>query len=168
MFDMLNGEFAMGLEVTKAFLTCHGEAATEIMAKTHWLCEYTTDSGQQLGKNNVINNYCVTISSNEPRCSSCHVGYGYKDRGFDFFISENVNCLICHDSTGTYKKFPTGAGNPTYEEIEFPGGSGKIWTPPDLSAVAQVVGVPSSTNCGACHFTGGGAPGVKHGDLDPA
>jgi octaheme c-type cytochrome (tetrathionate reductase family) len=167
MFDILKGEYASGPDVTKACLTCHANAATDLMGTTHWLWEYTTESGQQLGKNNVINNYCVAISSNEPRCTSCHVGYGYKDSSFDFTVPENVDCLVCHDTTGTYKKFPTGAGHPTYEEKEFPSGSGKIWTPPDLSAIAQAVGTPSRSNCGSCHFTGGGAPGVKHGDLDP-
>ena len=32
--------------------------------------------------------------------------------------------------------------------------------------MAQNVGLPGRKNCGACHFYGGGADGVKHGDLD--
>ncbi len=32
--------------------------------------------------------------------------------------------------------------------------------------MAQKVGPSSRTNCGRCHFYGGGADGVKHGDLD--
>ncbi len=36
----------------------------------------------------------------------------------------------------------------------------------DLKKVAQHVGPASRSNCGRCHFYGGGADGVKHGDLD--
>jgi octaheme c-type cytochrome (tetrathionate reductase family) len=36
----------------------------------------------------------------------------------------------------------------------------------DLVEVAQSVGTPTRTNCGSCHFNGGGGNAVKHGDLD--
>jgi octaheme c-type cytochrome (tetrathionate reductase family) len=141
------------------------------MQTTHWTWEYTTKDGQQLGKNNVINNYCVAISSNEPRCTSCHVGYGYKNAETFAQMGETaVDCLICHDRSGTYKKFPAGAGEPTYEEKIFPGGFGepygKPWLPVDLKTAAQSVGMPTRKNCGTCHFNGGGGANVKHGDLD--
>ncbi len=32
--------------------------------------------------------------------------------------------------------------------------------------MAQNVGLPTRTNCGSCHFNGGGGTGVKHGDMD--
>jgi octaheme c-type cytochrome (tetrathionate reductase family) len=141
------------------------------MGTTHWTWEYTTKDGQQVGKNNVINNYCVAVSSNEPRCTSCHVGYGYKNpETFAQMGEAQVDCLICHDQSGTYKKFPTGAGEPLYEEKIFPGGPGepygKQWLPVDLQTAAQSVGLPTRKNCGTCHFNGGGGANVKHGDLD--
>jgi len=108
----------------------------------------------------------VSIISNEARCTSCHAGYGWKDASFDFTKAENIDCLVCHDTTGKYKKFPAGAGHPAYQEKEFPPGSGKIWKPVDLSEVAQHVGASGRANCGACHFNGGGGDGTKHGDLD--
>jgi len=74
-----------------------------------------------------------------------------------------VDCLVCHDSTGTYKKFPTDCGNPVYEEKKF---GDKVFKPVNLKEVAQHVSRPSRKNCGACHFFGGGGDGVKHGDLD--
>jgi len=71
---------------------------------------------------------------------------------------------VCHDTTGTYEKFPSAAGHPVYEEpIEF---GGEIWEAPDLAYIAQYVGPTSRDNCGSCHFTGGGGDAVKHGDLD--
>jgi octaheme c-type cytochrome (tetrathionate reductase family) len=76
-----------------------------------------------------------------------------------------VDCLVCHEQTGTYKKFPAGAGHPVKKPKVFPGNKKKYF-PPDWSKVAQSVSRPSRTNCGTCHFFGGGGDGVKHGDLD--
>jgi len=170
-FEMLEGPFETASQVTETCLMCHPDAGQDIMATTHWTWEYTTKDGQQLGKNNVINNYCVAISSNEPRCTSCHVGYGYKNKDtFAAMDETKVDCLICHDQTGKYKKFPTGAGDPTYTDKTFPGGPGapyaKPWPAVDLPAAAKSVGMPTRKNCGACHFNGGGGADVKHGDLD--
>jgi len=166
-FEILEGSFESGPEVTKACLSCHTEAAKEIQDSSHWTWTFEhPDTGQTLGKSHTINNFCIGVTSNEPRCTSCHAGYGWEDDSFDFSQQENVDCLVCHDTTGTYKKFPTGAGHPAYEPQEFPPGSGNIWQPPDLSEVAQQVGPTSRSTCGSCHFYGGGGDGVKHGDMD--
>jgi len=74
-----------------------------------------------------------------------------------------VDCLVCHEQTGTYEKFPAGAGRPAQEPKKF---GGKLFRPPDWNEVAQSVGRPTRKNCGTCHFYGGGGDGVKHGDLD--
>lgn len=145
---------------------CHTNAAAEVMHTTHWTWEHTdTFTGKQLGKNRVINNYCVAVPSNEPRCTSCHVGVGYADKTFDFSDATRVDCLVCHDTTGTYKKFPTMAGAPW----SGPGTNvfgGVPYPPVDLLLVARNVGRTSRNTCGACHFFGGGGDAVKHGDLD--
>jgi octaheme c-type cytochrome (tetrathionate reductase family) len=171
LFPQLQEEFATGPDVTAACLQCHPSEGSEVMMTTHWTWEYESKDGQSVGKNNVINNYCVAVDSNWPRCTSCHVGYGYANpETFAAMGETEVDCLVCHDTTGTYKKFPAGAGHPAYEEKIFPAGPGepygKLWVLPDLSASAQSVGLPSRANCGSCHFNGGGAPNVKHGDLD--
>jgi octaheme c-type cytochrome (tetrathionate reductase family) len=107
----------------------------------------------------------VNVKSNEARCTSCHAGYGWKGKDFDFADQTKVDCLVCHEQTGTYKKFPAGAGNPAPETMVFKG-NGKTYHPPDWNKVAQSVGRPTRKNCGTCHFFGGGGDGVKHGDLD--
>ena len=76
-----------------------------------------------------------------------------------------MDCLVCHEQTGTYKKFPTGAGHPVQKPTVFKGNK-KTYNPPDWNKVAQSVGRPTRTNCGTCHFYGGGGDGVKHGDID--
>jgi hypothetical protein len=78
----------------------------------------------------------------------------------------NVDCLVCHDTTGKYRKLPGLAGHPPYKDMEFPPKSGKIVKAADLKTVAQNVGKTSRATCGACHFYGGGGDAVKHGDLD--
>lgn len=163
-FKELQRTFASGPEVTAACLTCHTEAAKQIQHTKHWKWEFLNpESKQTLGKKNVLNNFCISIPSNYPYCTSCHVGYGWKDASFDFKAESNVDCLTCHDTTGSYKKFPGFAGHPLYKDTEI---AGKLAKAPDLTKVAQKVGKTSRDTCGACHFYSGGGDGVKHGDLD--
>ncbi len=70
---------------------------------------------------------------------------------------------MCHDGTGTYKKFPTDCGHPAYEEKKF---GGTTYQTVDLGNIARNIKKSSRNTCGACHFFGGGGDGVKHGDLD--
>jgi octaheme c-type cytochrome (tetrathionate reductase family) len=155
--DFIEGPFTSPQEITETCLACHEDAGSDVMATRHWKWlgpEF--DAGEhgviQLGKQNFINNFCIAIPSNWPRCTSCHISYGWKDASFDHDDPANIDCLVCHDQTGTYTKSPAGAGMPS-EGV-------------DLVTVAQSVGTPSRRNCGGCHFDGGGGSGVKHGDLD--
>lgn len=153
--SLVLGPVKSGPEVTKQCLECHKDQATAVMKTSHWTWSLTqTINGKSVtrGKKDSINNYCTSVSANWPRCTSCHIGYGWEDANFDFTDPTKVDCLVCHDSTGTYAKEPTGAGAPTATV--------------DLLRVAQNVGKPVRDNCGACHFFGGGGDAVKHGDLD--
>lgn len=165
-FESLNQTFERPEDVTKACLGCHTKASTQVMRTIHWtwICPKSGDG--KLGKAGLsLNNYCISIHGNEPRCTSCHAGYGWKDKSFDNSKEESVDCLVCHDQTGTYKKFPAGAGYPAKEPTFFEE-NGVTYYPPDYSKVAKNVGRPTRDNCGVCHFYGGGGDGVKHGDLD--
>jgi octaheme c-type cytochrome (tetrathionate reductase family) len=166
-FVALEGPFASGPEVTRACLSCHTEAARQIHRTTHWTWEFLNPRNRQrLGKKNVINNFCISVGSNYAFCTSCHIGYGWRDESFDFASEENVDCLVCHDTTGGYRKRRGLAGHPIYRAMEYPPGSGWIVQPVDLPSVAQNVGRTSRDSCGICHFYGGGGIGVKHGDMD--
>ncbi|MFZ2446337.1 MAG: tetrathionate reductase family octaheme c-type cytochrome [Syntrophobacteraceae bacterium] len=163
-FKELQREFKSGPEVTAACLTCHTEAAGQIHKTLHWTWKSEGAAGAKLGKSgDTVNNFCISLGTNEPRCTSCHIGYGWKDASFDFSARDKVDCLVCHEQTGSYKKFPTKAGHVVEEPTEF---GGKTWNPPDWNKVAQSVSLPTRKNCGECHFFGGGGEGVKHGDLD--
>jgi len=180
-FAILNQDFKNPEDVTKACLSCHTEAAREIMKTSHWT--WSSESKKvpgkkgktvKLGKKNALNNFCISIQANESRCTSCHIGYGWKDKHFDFSDESKVDCLICHDTTGTYKKFPSGAGYPVGgnfgnlkgKDSLFFIGNGKTYNKPDYRKISQNIGKPGRNNCGVCHFYGGGGNDVKHGDLD--
>jgi len=152
-FKELQQSFASGPEVTRACLTCHTEAASQIHKTKHWTWEFLNpDNKQRLGKRNILNNFCISPQSNYAHCTACHVGYGWEDEQFDFTSEQNVDCLVCHDTTGDYQKSGDQAGRPKASV--------------DLSYVAQNVGKTSRDTCGTCHFYGGGGNGVKHGDMD--
>ncbi len=155
--EYMEGPFTSPQEVTETCLMCHDGLDQDIMRTRHWNWlgdEFVNKEGatMRLGKQNLINNYCISLSSNWARCTSCHIGYGWKDDTFDFTDGNNIDCLICHDQTGSYKKIPTGAGMPDPSV--------------DLVKVAQSVGPTTIQNCSVCHFNGGGGTGVKHGDMD--
>ena len=133
-FKALQQEFASGPEVTKACLTCHTEAAKQVQKTEHWKWEYVNpETKQVLGKRHVINNFCTSAQSNYASCATCHVGYGLKDDKFDFTVEQNVDCLVCHDTTGRYRKQPGLAGGVIARDTEFPPGSGVMVKGIDLS-----------------------------------
>ena len=102
----LKGPFKSGQEVTQVCLACHNRAGHQVMKSLHWTWETKSPTtGKTLGKRFAANNFCGSPLSNEPRCTSCHAGYGWQDKNFDFTNQDNVDCLACHDTTGTYKKF---------------------------------------------------------------
>ncbi len=154
--ELLKGPFKDGPSVTKACLQCHEESAHQVMKTVHWTWEgepVTLPNRQnpvRLGKKNAINNFCIGIRSNWPPCTACHAGYGWEDEKFDFTQEYNVDCLVCHEHSGTYVK---SLGGLPAKDV-------------DLEKVAQSVGLPTRENCGSCHFRGGGGNAVKHGDLD--
>ncbi|PVV07346.1 MAG: cytochrome C [gamma proteobacterium symbiont of Ctena orbiculata] len=160
-FEILEGPFENGPQVTKACLSCHTEAGRHFKQSIHWTWEYDNPvTGQKLGKKHLINTFCTNARGNEGMCAQCHAGYGWKDENFDFDDENNIDCLVCHDRTGTYYRVPNSMGNKAcavmFQDRE----------PIQWAKVAQNIGKPGRENCGSCHFYGGGGDGVKHGDLD--
>ena len=153
---LIHGPLPDGPAVTRACLECHANAAHDFMKTGHWTWAAQTIERPgaapitNVGKRNVINNFCIHAGPNIARCSLCHAGYGWKDNSFDFSREENVDCLVCHEQTGQYQK----------------GEAGQPAQGVDLIAAAKSVGRPTRNNCGTCHFKGGGANAVKHGDID--
>jgi octaheme c-type cytochrome (tetrathionate reductase family) len=147
-------------DVTRVCLRCHPTVGRDVLQTAHW--NWRGNSPSLVGHEHradvsltlMVNNYCLAIGPNLKQCSACHIGYGSVDTRFDFTDPENIDCLVCHDTTGQYRKNPLKGGLP----------DPKL----DLVKVAQKVGRPSRQACGSCHFESGGSPNAKHGDLEPA
>jgi len=146
-------------EGTQSCLMCHESEGLEMLETGHFkwagkIGNIAGLEGQVHGKNDLINNFCIAVPTNEPRCTQCHVGYGYKDKNYDFSNPLNVDCLVCHDQSGTYKKGPKTGGMPDPMV--------------DLEVVARSIRVgvePTRKACIFCHAKAGGGDNVKHGDL---
>ena len=145
---------------TKSCLNCHGLIGQDMLTKAHFTWEgvasnITGYEGEIHGKNDLINNFCIAVPTNEGRCTECHTGYGYADDTFAFNDPKTIDCLVCHDQSGTYAKGLKTAGLPDPNV--------------DLNVVARSVanndGVPTRANCIGCHAKAGGGDNVKHGDL---
>ena len=155
-FAILQKDFASPNEITMACLSCHNNSATEIMHTNHWKWsreEYIEGRGiVSIGKKNAMNNFCIGVQGSEKSCAKCHIGNGMHEKDFSYDKAEYVDCLVCHDNTETYAKAPNMGGAPV--------------STLDFNKIAQSVGKPQRTNCGTCHFFGGGGNNVKHGDLE--
>ncbi len=155
-FDVLKKSFSDPRQVTKTCISCHNERHKEVMNSNHWNWEreeYVEGRGiVYLGKKNAVNNFCIGVEGNEQSCAKCHIGFGLYQGDMNYDNAENIDCLICHDNTETYAKASEQGGAPDPNI--------------DLSKIAQNVGLPKRTNCGVCHFFGGGGNNVKHGDLE--
>jgi octaheme c-type cytochrome (tetrathionate reductase family) len=158
-FAALQGPFESGTEVTQACIDCHPDSADQMLDSPHWRwlgptpnLERDPNQVGEIGKQNLINNFCVSVPGNEPRCAQCHAGYDYVDASYDFTETSKMDCLVCHaDPASGYKKGKTNGGNPA-DSV-------------DLLLAAQSVGVSASANCGSCHYNAGGGDRVKKGDL---
>ncbi|GAB6281991.1 MAG: tetrathionate reductase family octaheme c-type cytochrome [Ignavibacterium sp.] len=157
-FAILNKKFDLPQQVTEACLSCHNGRDQEVMQSSHWNWErpeYIEGKGiVYLGKKNAINNFCIGVEGNEQSCAKCHIGFGINDKQFTFTDPKNIDCMVCHDNSGTYIKGNELAGYPDPAL--------------NLNEIATHIGKPTRDNCGVCHFFGGGGNNVKHGDLEKA
>jgi octaheme c-type cytochrome (tetrathionate reductase family) len=147
-------------DVTRNCLSCHPKVGQDVLRTAHWNWkgysptlkgyEHRIDISLTL----MVNNSCIAIGPNLQECASCHIGYGWVDEKFDFTGPANIDCLVCHDTTDTYRKDPSKGGFPAPSL--------------DLAAIAKKVGRPSRQACGSCHFMSDGPRYTKQGNLEPA
>ncbi len=122
-------------DVTRACLRCHPKVGQDILGTAHWTWQgYSPtktgyDHRMDASLTLMVNNSCVRIGSNPEQCAACHIGYGWVDSTFDFRDPTGIDCLVCHDTTGTYKKGTVKGGLPA-DSL-------------DLAAIAKKVGRPS-------------------------
>jgi hypothetical protein len=174
------GTFASAYAVTAECVKCHAMQAAQVMETLHWtwkgatpqlysFADFVADplaaqNPGTIGKENLVNNFCVAVPSNEKRCDQCHAGYGgdpdptkpqksaraYTAADSSIPLSNRVDCLICHSNltASGYTKAPASFGLPPATA--------------DLAAAASsIVRTPARENCGFCHFYAGGGDNVK-------
>ncbi|MCP4154013.1 MAG: tetrathionate reductase family octaheme c-type cytochrome, partial [bacterium] len=147
------------LALTSKCLECHPGVGDDVLKSAHWNWKGLTPaiSGHEhsidTGLFKLIDNYTITMSPELVDSNVFHIGYNTGDKRTSFTGVNNLDCLVCHDTTGTYEKDEKRGGLPMEGN--------------DLSAIAESVGRPSRSNCGKCHFNVR-APNAKHGDLEPA
>lgn len=145
---------------TASCLACHADEGEAVLQSGHFKWKGITTNianaeGEVHGKQDLINNFCLGAQSNEGRCAQCHIGYGYTDDTFDFTNPEKIDCLVCHDQTGTYRK-AKGTGGLPEPTVDL----GHV-----ARNIAQNGGIPTRAACLGCHAGAGGGENVKHGDL---
>ena len=163
---------ADGPAATDTCRGCHDDTDGEfdqMLGSAHWLWNDApapgtripdgdggTELGEIIGKNPLINNFCIAVEKNEARCAQCHAGYNFTDIDtYDWGDKANMDCLVCHADPAS-----------GYAKKKAPGGA--VADGVDLVLAAKSVGTPTRANCGACHFTSGGGDNVKKGDLGSA
>ena len=167
-----DSSLADGPAATATCMDCHDAtdgAFDHVLASAHWRWDSAAAPGTVIpdgagstmpigrtGKNQLINNFCIAVETNEARCAQCHAGYNFVDLDtYDWDNKANIDCLVCHaDPASGYAKAKAPGG------IVAPG--------VDLVLAAKSVGTTTRANCGACHFKAGGGDNVKKGDIGSA
>ncbi len=159
--DILKKEFTSGPEVTQACLSCHSEAAEQFHKTIHWTwLAHKDEKGHQMGKAGLsLNNFCISANGTKDKgCMSCHPGWGNK--------TEAVNCLLCHGKKQINWEESFEDFNAFRMETDDDSKALAVEIQTEIQSAVQQIGRPTRSNCGDCHFKGGGGDGVKHGDLD--
>lgn len=155
--ENLAGPYDNVHKIIEECLMCHEDAGDAVLQSNHWNWLSSNLATLELNVNGEkkhipINNFCLAVTGKENDCAACHLPFSGKDESFDFNSVENIDCLVCHDQTGTYVqvKFESDTGN----------------TKVDLLAIAQSVAKPTDKNCGSCHFREIGGVMVESGAMD--
>jgi len=164
-----------GFRTTADCLICHSNVGDDLLETGHWNWEGTPTrvAGQTNGTHgakDLLDNFWIAVPSNEGRCSQCHPSYGWRANTPASFFDEpeNIDCFICHDTTGTYRKHPTADGGGGAAALLLNGTVTPATAAELQSSVVYNLGLPGRENCGLCHFFSGGDDGAKQGDLSTA
>ncbi len=151
----IKGLFNSSRDVTIKCLGCHPQQADEVLKSTHWTWKrQRTVNGQDtmFGKKDSLAGFAIDIASNPSRCLRCHIS---SNPGIDVFENAemaDIDCLVCHDTTGKYTR------NPAAARLE----------QGDFENIARNVGRPRPGNCTTCHFADCGLTAAALENADTA
>jgi len=138
--ELIEGPFETLQEVTETCLGCHDGIGEEVLASRHW--NWKTSDKSFFFRKALLYEFRVAPNSDLSASQFNHISFYSKENPDDV---NNIDCLICHEQTGTYSKYTKKY---------------------DLLKVAQSVKKPTRRNCGTCHFDSQKGSDIRHGDLD--
>ena len=159
---ILQQDFKNGSELTDACISCHNNIDAQFRKTIHWTWLAPDPETKRIyGKGgDSFNNFCISTNKmKDQSCLDCHAGW----KG----IEDGINCLVCHiqedinwkESFSDIQAFLAEKDDP--ESLEMAADIQQ-----EIRDAFSHIGQPARSNCGGCHFYGGGGDGVKHGDLD--
>ena len=174
-------EYFEHYEGTQTCLECHEQEAENFLHTRHyrWKGEspeiVNLEPDQEIGKANVINDFCTNPTPNwigavknsdgkilARGCSACHAGQGVRPNGeISREQLENIDCLLCHASGYRREVYPTDDGGWEWRPILWRNQRG-------LDSVAKRISLPTRKMCLRCHSGAGGGQNFKRGDLEYA
>jgi len=138
--QQIQGAFATSRDVTGKCLECHSRQADDILHSIHWTWErqrMVNGKNIRYGKKEALTGFAIDIRSNPSRCLSCHISSSIQGINRDPADPADIDCIICHDTTGQYRRF----ARPVVDQKN------------NFLSIARQVGKPSPRNCITCHFS---------------
>jgi len=148
--EQITGPFTDIQSVTLQCLQCHAQQGSDILQSSHWTWRRTRRVGtatRSFAKKDGLTTFALGVESNPSRCLTCHISGNRLSGSHDPASSAHIDCLVCHDTTGTYRRsFGAPANNL------------------DLVRIAGKVGKPEPRNCLTCHGRACGLTGLSGHD----
>lgn len=141
----IKGLFNTTRDVVVKCLECHKEKASEVLQSTHWTWKsprMVNGRQQMFGKMDSLAGFAIDVASNPDRCLQCHISSAPDTVLFEKSGEAEVDCLVCHDTTGRY----------SHRDRQ------NLFGQSDFEEIAHNVGKPAPANCAGCHFADCGLP----------
>lgn len=127
------GPFTTSAEANQQCITCHETQANDLRKSIHWSWERERVIGDQATrsqKGTDLTRFGLEAAANPTACRRCHISILPQEQPVSQAPLTGINCLICHDTTGTYQPEVQGT---------------------ELEKIVRTVGEPSARNCQSCH-----------------
>lgn len=129
----ISGPFSTLAEVNRQCMNCHKKQAGDLYKSIHWTWQrqrIINGATVLSDKSKDLSRFGIAAGNNPSVCRRCHLSAIPGTPPMAMSESATINCLICHDTTGTYEP-----------DVQLS----------TLVLIAQTAGRPSVHNCRTCH-----------------
>jgi hypothetical protein len=129
----IKGPFSSFAEANRQCMKCHEKQTNDLYKSTHWSWQrqrIINGATVLSDKSTDLSRFGIAAGNNPTACRRCHLSAMPGTPSMAIRESATINCLICHDTTGTYEP-----------DVELS----------TLVLIAQTAGRPSAHNCRTCH-----------------